>query len=443
MKKSSVYTCFISLSSLGYVLQAKCACPAGIMAATLFGLDSFHKKKNSMQSEESLSCTSKPCSWSVPPKRKGQVSPIGEMKFCKHNYDKEARQSSQSLFTPGKDVRAPHQQSWTEEKLKLMLEQLQKLQQQTGQRIGWCHILPQEIPQEDNEDLSLATINQQCQQSIAVGCYSDIISSIKAHESPISLAGIKGRCARVKKKLLVTKEIEKETREQSNSPLWFQHRRARITASKCYRVAVMRPSTSLTKAIKEILYSKVKPTREMKEGLEKEPEIIAEYIQHQINAGHVGLKVSKCGLLVSEAEGFLGANPDGLVEDPSTTDPHGLLEMKYIQTDGVESLEEDLVRKRICVKNNTGLTVNRQHQYFYQMQQVMYVSQRNWIDLAVKGSQSSKLYIERVDLDQELWKSVKEKLHFFFDRHICPELAYPQVKFWTSTMEGHSRQKCH
>ena len=53
------------------------------------------------------------------------------------------------MFKAGKEVRAPHQQQWSEEKLELMLRQLKEIQQQTGQAIGWCHILPQNVPVEN------------------------------------------------------------------------------------------------------------------------------------------------------------------------------------------------------------------------------------------------------------------------------------------------------
>ena len=71
MKKKLVYTCFIKLSSIGYVLGAKCACPAGVegkcnhVCATMFALDSLCTKKTAVPTtEEQTSCTSNPCKWS-------------------------------------------------------------------------------------------------------------------------------------------------------------------------------------------------------------------------------------------------------------------------------------------------------------------------------------------------------------------------------------------
>ena len=82
-----------------------------------------------------------------------------------------------------------------------------------------------------------------------------------------------------------------------------------------------------------ILYTKIKRTRNERRFGQGAPQIVTEYIKHQIKAGHVGLKVSKCGILVLQAEGFIGASPDGSVKDPSTADRHGGLEMKYIRTE--------------------------------------------------------------------------------------------------------------
>ncbi|PFX22069.1 hypothetical protein AWC38_SpisGene13410 [Stylophora pistillata] len=240
MKKSSVYSCYICVSSFGYVLRAKCACPAGIdgrcnhVTTRLFSLESFPKTKDSVPKEtDAASCTAKPCSWSVPPKRKGPVQPISAMKFNKHNYFK---------------------------------------------------------------------------------------------------------------------------RKRLRQPIY------RITASKAYRLAVMKSTTSPTKALKERLYSQDKPTKYMTEGLATEQEILELYQHKQAECGHEGLQVSECGFVISLTDGSLGAGPDRMVRDPSVEDPQGLLEMKYIQTEKYDSLEDALLQKRICIKDSEGIHINKCHQ---------------------------------------------------------------------------------
>ena len=91
MKKNLIYQCNIVMSSIGVVLKSYCGCPAGIdgrcnhVSATLFALDEYCKEREKMSEE---SCTSKPCRWNVPKKRKGPVTPIPAMSFQKHDNSK-------------------------------------------------------------------------------------------------------------------------------------------------------------------------------------------------------------------------------------------------------------------------------------------------------------------------------------------------------------------
>lgn len=48
--------------------------------------------------------------------------------------------------------------------------------------------------------------------------------------------------------------LEKETREQFKSQLWYLERRKRITASRVGKICKMRPYTSCKKTVHELLY---------------------------------------------------------------------------------------------------------------------------------------------------------------------------------------------
>ncbi|CAH3185351.1 unnamed protein product [Porites evermanni] len=101
MKKSSVYNCFILLLPNGHIKSAYCGCPAGVdgrcnhIAAALFGLEEFCKQREKQQQEQT-SRTSQPCTWNVPRKRKGEVLPISQMKFKKHEHGKEKKAKERS-----------------------------------------------------------------------------------------------------------------------------------------------------------------------------------------------------------------------------------------------------------------------------------------------------------------------------------------------------------
>jgi hypothetical protein len=130
------------------------------------------------------------------------------------------------------DVRALNDRKWSEEKKRNMFSLLKYYENGSNKLTGWIHILPQVVH-----------INE-----------FELISPVKSH--PISSSKLKDRCERIKKILLNYEEIqhvEKSTRGQSSELQWHYHRKCRITASKCYRIAVLKESTSPTKAMKEVL----------------------------------------------------------------------------------------------------------------------------------------------------------------------------------------------
>ena len=94
-----------------------------------------------------------------------------------------------------------------------------------------------------------------------------------------------------------------------------------------------------------------------------------------------------------------------------------------------ETLNDALARKRICVCDNGELKVNRNHQYFYQIQHQMHVAGHSWDDLVVKGSLSTELFIQRVAFDPSFWTTVFPKLELSFQQHMLPELAFQRIKY--------------
>ena len=167
------------------------------------------------------------------------------------------------------------------------------------------------------------------------------------------------------------------------------HSKYRITASKCHRVAPLKESTSPTKAVQEILqYKQQCQTSKMKEGLRREKEIINEYISLQKQKGK-DIQVVRSGLIVSATHGFLVASPDGIVTDPSEIPSEGLVEVKLIFLDCNETLLDCAKRKRIVVLNKEsplGIAINRQHKYYYQVQQQMFTSNKECTVFLIKGA---------------------------------------------------------
>lgn len=167
----------------------------------------------------------------------------------------------------------------------------------------------------------------------------------------------------------------------------------------------------------------------MKEGLDKEPEIINEYIAQMQKDGHE-ITVKKSGFSVSTSYGFLGASPDGLVRDPLECTPDGLIEVKHILLQGGETLKDAPIRKGICKMFEGPISINRNHQYYFQIHQQMLCCFRIWTDFIVKGG--TEMYKERVQLNNSFWSEQLPKLENFFNKNVLPELAYPRVKYGLS-----------
>ena len=370
------------------------------------------------------------------------------MKFKKHEHGKE-KKDCESVLTPGKDVTASHQRIWTNTKRYNVLTAVRQVEEERGQIIGLHHILPLKTNSnlakiiEDEHDYCIVKVPS---EEVVFEC-----SQIEEASKDVNLPSIqpeihvfntfapsadmvRNECESVKGKLFLSQDeaadVEKNTRGQSADSLWHDNRNQRITSSKCYRCAVLKNSISPTKAIQEVLgYKEFPPTKEMKEGLSKEPEIIEEYLITMKETGHKGIEVKKSGLVVSVSHGFLASSPDGLVHDPSHESAEGMLEIKYIQMKEGETLNDALTRKRICVCDNGELKVNRNHQYFYEIQHQMHVAVRSWDDLVVKGSLSTDLFIQRIEFDASFWATVFPKLELFFHRHMLPELAFQRIKY--------------
>ena len=88
-------------------------------------------------------------------------------------------------------------------------------------------------------------------------------------------------------------KIESSTKNQSLDEDWHHQRKSHITACKASRCAVMKESTSPTKALEEVLhYNKPFAPKAMREGMSQEPQIIQDYLAQK---GTEGITVEKCG----------------------------------------------------------------------------------------------------------------------------------------------------
>ena len=468
MKKTVLYNCFIVFNKDGSVVTAYDGCPAGVdgrcnhVTSTLFAPEEFFKQSKAPVNPSltpALSCTSKPCAWNVPRKRKIDNLPIAKAKFKKHQHGKLSKSEDKSPPST-RDVRAPHQQyPNTNTDMYNLLHRVKEIENKTGKKMALSLILPQKTLEENKETILVE--HNYCtplthiepvepEQGNGSPVSTELLSPVKCH--PVSLEEIKERCIKVKKRLFADEkdvdQIEKETMGQSVNENWNLHRKIRITASKCHRIATLQATTSPTKAISEVLhYKQIPQTIYMKEGLSREGAVIAEYIKSR-KLNNQNVLVKPCGLFISKSHNFLAASPDGLVYNADSTEPSssGLIEIKLVFLKENETLHDGLIRKRIFLPGSTDgqLVINQKHKYHYQVQQQLFVTEKSWVDLVIKGVKEltdrsfvdiEGVFISTVNFDRKFWSSVLPKLEAFYNEHILVELAYPRVKYGLSRFD--------
>ena len=114
--------------------------------------------------------------------------------------------------------------------------------------------------------------------------------------------------------------IEAATRNQSTNPLWYEQRKGRITASKCYRVCTRADKTlskknvNASNLVNEVMgYNKPIQTIAMKHGLAMEPHAKRKLVEVLKDQKHVKVCSGDAGIFVSPNYPHLGASPDIII----------------------------------------------------------------------------------------------------------------------------------
>ena len=141
---------------------------------------------------------------------------------------------------------------------------------------------------------------------------------------------------------------------------------------------------------------------------------------------HTNLTVRKGGLVINPQYPWLGASPDGIL----TCDCH---EMGVLEVKAPSSLEHStLVEKSkqdstFCLKEVGGkLFLKRDHQYFYQVQTQIHLTQASYCDFAVWGpgkGGNGEMHIERIPPDTDFFESMCEKVSKFVKKCVITELV--------------------
>ena len=203
-----------------------------------------------------------------------------------------------------------------------------------------------------------------------------------------------------------SKEIELETRQQSQNNQWHALRLQRLTSSY-FKQIYSRKKDFETLATRLLKRKKVQ-TRAMRYGIEHEPEAAKLYAQVS------GNNVSLCGFVVNPSAPHLGTSPDRRVYDPLANPPYGLLEIKCLSK--LSYTEADCLQKI-----NGRHRLKRIHSYFIQIMGQMGLSGCEWCDFFICCL--NDYHLERVFYNQQKWEDIKTKLDMFYFQYSLPKLC--------------------
>ena len=224
------------------------------------------------------------------------------------------------------------------------------------------------------------------------------------------------------------RKVEEKTRNQSQSKVWMTERKKRLTASNFGSIMKRRPNNKVGPIVRSLLYSKFKGNRATRLGLEKENITIQEYVEEKKTQNEM-IKVEKVGLVVCEANKYLAASPDGKVIKENGE--NGFIEIKNVLYNKPVSLTQAATLKSIkgfCLELCDGnLLLKRNHNYYYQCQGILNITNSHWIDFVVRTEHPYQLHVERIYKDNDLWQNeMLPKLAAFYHKVLLPELAAPR-----------------
>ncbi|XP_073953228.1 LOW QUALITY PROTEIN: uncharacterized protein [Choristoneura fumiferana] len=208
-------------------------------------------------------------------------------------------------------------------------------------------------------------------------------------------------------------EVERDTILQAESTLWLELRRSLLTASSFSKVCKRRPNTNSAPLVKSLVYSySLGNVAAVKYGKTNETVAIKQLEKQE------GVNVQKCGLFIDSEHFFLGASPDGLFEE-------GIVEIKcpYSARNTTPDPEQAIIDKKIKFWKTDG-TVNTNHDWYYQIQGQLHISQKNVCLFAVWTGAEFRLKSIKINKDDQFWtNNMEPKLIRFYQNCLLPELV--------------------
>ena len=208
-------------------------------------------------------------------------------------------------------------------------------------------------------------------------------------------------------------KLEKNTRRQAGSRLWFRARRRRLTASRFGRLCKMGPRANVL-AMCQSLYAPSDLSRvpAVAHGMRYERAALKRFCAR----GHAQA-VLPAGLFVLPELPFLGATPDGILDE------RRIVEVKCPYSARYRKINPGLVPflRGGGGRSRSALSLAPGHDYYYQVQGQLQLARREICLLVVYTI--ADLAVVEVPRDRPFWERVElPRLVSFYQNHYLPFL---------------------
>ena len=427
MKKENRYVEVSLCRSTGAVLSGRCTCPAGAsgycnhVMALLFELADYSLNLLQCLPEE-VACTSKNRSWGIPSKNIHNKDPIMNLSV-KHK-------GECTLYDPRlKKSRLEIRERTLE---------LQEGLAQSNRHNGFAHCIDTSVQKTNSTKYGDFIVGSTLShQLLPLEMHLSVISNIQKedrnnsiHHLPVSLpltyigldskyipnwGSLTYRHIMFLEIIRIEESdcpnIEQETVMQSQCDKWFEMRANRITSSRAHKVLQRKRNFDTLSA--ELLKPKsdsVLP-QSVKDALNHsktcEPVAREKYIQHLKYTLKHDIAVRETGIVLQPYLFWLGASPDGLVQDTSESNYIGLIEIKCPKSKQNSTPQEMLSDKHFYMhmtENGPQLKINHNNGYYTQIQMAMGLSCVKFCDFIVFSFKG--LIISRIVFDEDYFEKL-------------------------------------
>ena len=195
----------------------------------------------------------------------------------------------------------------------------------------------------------------------------------------------------------IARNIETSTREQAEDQQWHQLRHVRVTSSRFREVCFVLDRNA--EGLAERMLKGTRQTADMKRGREMEFIAATEYCKLR------NISYTPVGLVIHPDAPWLGSSPDGLVYDPTTQPPFGLVEFKSPNV-------KNYVDCSYLKMKDGSLVLPESHMYYWQVQGQLLLTGLQWCDFVVFAQED--MLVQRIHVDPTTTATIRKKADWFY-----------------------------